>query len=122
MRGRSKKILVVDDDLDFSESLSSVLRESGYEVTSAGDGGEALRRLRSEPLPSLILLDLMMPGTNGWQFRREQLKSAELSRIPVVVLSADGDADVEAMALGAIGCLKKPFRLDALLASIERYC
>ena|SRR5579864_8642630 len=116
------RILVIDDDFDFRESLGYVLSDSGYEVLSATDGEEGLSRLRTGPRPCVILLDLMMPGMNGWQFRAAQMQDAGLRSIPVVVLSGDARAEEEARALGAEGCLRKPVPLDALLESIARFC
>ena len=122
MPEQGARILVIDDDFDFRESLGYVLADNGYEVVSASDGEEGLSRLRSGPRPCLILLDLMMPGMNGWQFRAAQMEDAGLRSIPVLVLSGDGRADEEARALGTEGCLKKPVPLDALLQSIARFC
>src|SRR5436309_3349023 len=80
-------ILVVDDDVDIRTIIRLVLELHGYRVMDAGDGKEALLRLRQGQLPCLILLDLMMPGMNGWQFRHAQENDLALAQIPVVVLS-----------------------------------
>jgi CheY-like chemotaxis protein len=122
MPERTPRVLVVDDDFEFRETLTYVLRDSGYEVVSASDGEEALARLRSGPRPCVIILDLRMPGMNGWQFREAQMRDAALSAIPVLVLSGDGQAAEEARAFGVEVSLKKPVPLDALLRSIQRYC
>jgi CheY-like chemotaxis protein len=122
MPQENRTILVVDDDFDFRESLGYVLADSGYKVVSAADGQEALSRLRTGPLPCLILLDLMMPGMNGWQFRTEQKQDESLRSIPVLVLSGDAKAEEEARSLDVAGCLKKPVPLDDLLDLIQRYC
>ena len=117
--GRS--ILIVEDDADLREALSEVLRDEGYSVEGAGDGQEALDRLRRDPPPSLILLDLTMPVMNGWQFRAEQRQDPLLSGIPVVILSA-GDHLAEQMApLGIQDYVHKPIELDELLRTVERY-
>jgi DNA-binding response OmpR family regulator len=65
--------------------------------------------------PRLVLLDLMMPVMNGWQFRREQLADAALAHIPVIVVSADGSACREATKMGAADCVQKPVDLELLL-------
>jgi CheY-like chemotaxis protein len=69
---RVKRILVVDDDPDIRETITELLQEEGYVVTAAAHGGEALSALRADPTVGLILLDLMMPIMDGWQFRNEQ--------------------------------------------------
>jgi CheY-like chemotaxis protein len=116
-----KRILVVDDDPDIRETLAELLREEGYAVISASHGREALCALELEPRPDLILLDLMMPVMDGWQFRREQTKDPEISSIPVVVISATGRDDVVS-ALGAARFLKKPINLEQLLSVVEQHC
>jgi CheY-like chemotaxis protein len=116
-----RSILIVEDDRDLREALSEVLRDEGYSVAGAGDGQEALDRLRRDQRPSLILLDLTMPVMNGWQFRAEQRQDPLLSGIPVVILSA-GDHLAEQMApLGVHDYVHKPIELDELLRTVERY-
>ncbi|XXT22232.1 response regulator [Sorangium sp. So ce429] len=116
-----KRILVVDDDPDIRETLAELLQEEGYAVSSAAHGGEALSALRADPRPGLILLDLMMPIMDGWQFRAEQKKDPELASIPVVIISATG-RDEFVSSLGAAQFLKKPINLEQLLAAVEQHC
>ncbi|WP_437591904.1 response regulator [Sorangium sp. So ce1000] len=116
-----KRILVVDDDPDIRETLAELLQEEGYAVASAAHGGEALSVLRTDPRPGLILLDLMMPIMDGWQFRAEQKKDPELAAIPVVIISATG-RDEFVSSLGAAQFLKKPINLEQLLAAVEQHC
>ena len=116
-----KRILVVDDDPDIRETLAELLQEEGYAVSSAAHGGEALSALRTDPRPDLILLDLMMPIMDGWQFRAEQKKDPELASIPVVIISATG-RDEFVSSLGAAQFLKKPINLEQLLAAVEQHC
>jgi CheY-like chemotaxis protein len=116
-----KTLLLVEDDADIRELLSDALRDQGYEVVGAGNGSGALGHLRSGLRPSLILLDLMMPVMNGWEFRERQRQDPSLADIPVLLLSADGAGDRHVPSLEAVGCLKKPFELDALLEAIARY-
>jgi CheY-like chemotaxis protein len=113
-------ILVVDDDADLRDSLAQVLLDEGYAVAKAAHGGEALDCLRAGPLPSVILLDLMMPVLNGWQFREAQVRDPELASIPVLVISADPSAARAAAELGVTGSLSKPLDVGRLLAAIER--
>jgi CheY-like chemotaxis protein len=114
-----KHVLVVDDDPDICAALQMVLQVYGYHVTTASDGAEALHKLRGGEVPSIILLDLMMPGMDGVQFRSEQLRDPELATIPVVVLSGGGDVAAKAAAIGVEG-LAKPVDLDVLLDRVRR--
>jgi len=115
-----KHILVVDDDADLAEVLDRVLEKSGYVVTWAKNGEEALSYLRRREPLDVVLLDLMMPVMNGWEFRAEQLKDPRLSEIPVVVFSGHGKLDQNALAIGAVANLRKPIGLDELLAVLRR--
>jgi CheY-like chemotaxis protein len=109
-------VLVVDDESDIREAVSEVLADEGYEVLSAGNGAEALAQAR-EHHPNIVLLDLMMPGMNGWEFRAAQKGDPSLSDIPVIVLSALGRVS----GLDADGYLQKPFELDDLLRTVRRH-
>ena len=117
-----KSILIVEDDKDFRESLQEALNMLGFTATSAANGQEALEKLRSKPLPCLILLDLMMPVMNGWQFRTHQRADPNLAAIPVVVVTADGNAQHKAAGIDAAGCIKKPVDLDALVKLASQFC
>jgi CheY-like chemotaxis protein len=119
----SPTICVVDDDEDIREILLDILCFEGYEVVLAKDGLEALERLRAmERRCCLILLDLMMPGMNGWEFRREQLEDPALEAIPVLLLTGAGGATHTTVDLNAAGTLEKPVELDRLLEAISRHC
>jgi CheY-like chemotaxis protein len=113
-------ILVIDDDEDIRESLSDLLSDSGHRVRVAANGREGLRLLRGNPAPCMILLDLMMPIMNGWQFVQEQSGDPSLASIPVWVITAAGDAHPP--PAGVSGVLRKPFRLNDLLNVVERNC
>jgi len=82
-------VLVVDDDFDIREALSDVLASEGYSVLTAADGGEALERLRGGVRPAVMLLDLMMPRVSGVEVIDALRKDESLSKIPVVVCSAN---------------------------------
>jgi CheY-like chemotaxis protein len=115
-------LLVVEDDPDIREALRLVLETEGYPVTTAGDGAEAMRQLQAATPPCLILLDLMMPVMDGWQFRDAQQRDPALAAIPVVVISADGRVPQKAASIGAAGYLKKPVDFDTLVDVVRRYC
>src|SRR4051812_11197383 len=84
------RLLLVEDDKAIRESLGEALRDHGFDVATAANGCEALGLLRSTPRPAAILLDLMMPVMDGWDFRQEQLADSVLRDVPVVVVTATG--------------------------------
>jgi CheY-like chemotaxis protein len=118
----SDSILVVEDDESVRDALVTVLQLEGYQVGEAMHGAEALAVLRNGFVPSLILLDLMMPVMDGWQFRREQMKDPRLAPIPVVVVSAHTRAEELAGSPGVADVLMKPVDFDRLLTVIQRFC
>jgi signal transduction histidine kinase len=113
-----RRILVVEDDQEILGTLSGLLEEEGYEVQSVIDGRDALDRLRRGPAPELIILDLMMPGMDGWEFRTIQRADPALADIPVVAISADTSA--KASAIDATRFLRKPFRFSELLDVVQK--
>jgi CheY-like chemotaxis protein len=115
----ARLILVIDDDPDIRDTLSDVLADAGFIVSTAANGREALRALRQGLSPALILLDVMMPVMDGWQFREEQLRTPELARIPVVLLSAHSNVRDMVERTRPSGVLKKPLRLKELLAMLK---
>ncbi len=116
-------ILLVEDDVDIRIDLADLLRAEGYDVVTAANGKEALDWLHEDGhRVSLILLDLMMPVMNGWDFRARQLEEPALLSIPVVLLSGAGDVARHASALKTAGYLIKPLRLDSLLRVVSRLC
>jgi signal transduction histidine kinase len=112
------RILLVEDDPEILGVLSGLLEEEGYEVQSSSDGRAALEHLRAGPTPEIIILDLMMPGMDGWEFRTIQRADPSLAAIPVVAISADTSS--KAAAIDATGFLRKPFRFADLLSTIEK--
>ncbi|MBX3187284.1 MAG: response regulator [Labilithrix sp.] len=117
------RVLVVDDNVDTRLTVELILSSEGYHVSTASNGVEALAQLRTAAvLPSVILLDLMMPLMDGYQFRAEQRSDPILSDIPVLIFTADGNAEDKAASLGAAGFLRKPIDLDVLVAEIAAYC
>jgi len=114
-------ILVVEDDRDLRDTLREVLEETGYSVASAKDGLDALAQLLSSARrPDLILLDLQMPNMDGFEFRDEQLKLAEIAHIPVAVLTSDSEGRNKAAALNSAAYLSKPLKLLQLLTVIPQ--
>jgi CheY-like chemotaxis protein len=113
-------ILLIEDDEDIRASTAELLAYEGFSVVEAEDGSAGLAQLRRGLAPSLILLDLMMPGLTGWGFRREQLADPQLRGIPVLVITASGLSDnALKQDLGDVGLVRKPFGAEALLTEIH---
>jgi len=115
-------VLIVEDDGLIRRTLARILRDEGYTVSSAANGQEAIDQLRSASPPRLILLDLMMPVMNAWQFRAEQAQDPNLAPTPVVIISSIEDVQQQAASLGVSEYLKKPVQSDVLLSTIRNYC
>jgi CheY-like chemotaxis protein len=110
------RILLVDDDVSAVDALAELLELQGYEVARASNGEIALDQLRSGPLPSAIILDLMMPVMNGWEFREEQKRIA--SSVPVVIVSASYERTPRDVA----AVLPKPVDIGTLLRVVGNLC
>ncbi|HEU4617037.1 MAG TPA: GAF domain-containing protein [Gammaproteobacteria bacterium] len=119
---KASPILVVDDDEALRDEIVDLLRGQGYAVVSASNGREALRYLRNEAAPSLVLLDMMMPAMDGWELFDFVKRDESLATVPLVLLTCLDAGDVGSQAAAAEGYLKKPVRLKDLLALAERHC
>ncbi len=114
-------VLIVEDDPDTREMLERFLAMEGFDVRTAANGRLALEALQADNALSVILLDLMMPVMNGWQFREAQARDPRLARIPVVVVTAAGAKD-DIPPIEADAWLSKPVDLDRLLTTIAKVC
>ncbi len=112
-------ILVVEDDDGIRETLQMFLENEGYHVASATNGQEALQLMASSAAPCLILLDLMMPVMNGWEFAAVLQQSDTLATPPIVLMTA---YEKQANDIPAQGLLKKPIMVDELMSYIKKYC
>ena len=115
------RVLLVDDDAEERDAIASFLELQGADVAVAGDGEEALSALQADPLRCLILLDLQMPGMNGWEFRRRQLLSS-MAGIPVVVVSGLRDLAAAIQGMSASAALRKPVEPELLLRAVGTHC
>ncbi len=113
-------ILIVEDDADLREMMAQLLTLEGYRAETVANGRDALDYLHRGDRPDLILLDLMMPIMDGWEFRRRQREDPALADVPVVVLSALDQT--RAADLGGTAFLKKPLDFDRLLDLVRQYC
>lgn len=114
------RVLIVDDEITTVEMLSKALELFGHEPLPAYDGEHALRSL-AESLPDLMLLDLMMPGMDGYETLRRVRELPGARELPVVMVTASPDPDLEQRIseAGGNGCLRKPVDLDLLSRAIE---
>jgi len=115
------RVMIVDDDDDIRAGLTEILQDSGVDVVGAANGREALALLRAGARPTLILLDLMMPVLNGWDFRREQMADPALREVPVVVFSASiSGREAVREHFGNVELLAKPLCITELFRVIDR--
>ena len=120
-------VLIVEDDPDLRDMLTTLLGMEGFYAVGAEDGLEALHLLRTvrhraPQVPCLILLDLMMPRLGGGEFRRVQLGDPTVASVPVAVMSGAADLEQRAQALGAVATVAKPIDCEMLLRIVRRYC
>jgi CheY-like chemotaxis protein len=122
IRQPSRQLLLVDDDDELRSSMSEALESAGFVVTAASNGREAFARLASAALPDVILLDLLMPVMNGWQFCEERKKVPELATIPIIAMSAAVSKDPRSpYYLDVDDFVVKPVELDELFAKLEGF-
>ena len=114
------RVFIVEDDADTREMLGRFLELQGYRVETAVNGKQALERLQSGARAGVIVLDLMMPVMDGWEFRREQARRADIADIPVIVVSAAGRERIS--QIDADAYLSKPVDLDELLQCVTDCC
>jgi CheY-like chemotaxis protein len=120
-------VLIVEDDPDTREMLSTLLSIEGFYAVGAEDGLEALHLLRTvkhraPDVPCLVLLDLKMPRLGGHEFRRAQLGDPTVANVPVALLSGAIDIEQRAEALGAVASVTKPIDVELLMNVVRRFC
>ena len=113
-------VFIVEDDVDTREMIGRFLELEGFAVETAANGRQALDRLDAGTRACVILLDLMMPVMDGWEFRRRQASHATFAKIPVIVFSAAGRERMR--QIDANDYLAKPVDLDELLHRVSRFC
>ncbi len=119
MTHTERSVLVVEDDPDLLTLIEMIIADAGYRVRTAPEGRAALSRV-DEEMPGVILLDMRMPGMNGWDFARE-FRARHGPACPIVVVTAAENARRRAEEIGAEGWLAKPFDLDDVLAAVGRH-
>ena len=119
MTSKVRTIVVVDDDVESVAALAAILEREGFGVVTATDGKRALDHLASSALPDAIVIDLVMPGMDGWALAQELRADPRLASLPVVVISGAGEHAMARSPL-ADGHFKKPVDFDRLLALLRR--
>lgn len=119
MKLNSKEILVLEDEKEIRDSIKDFLESENYQVETASDGLEALDLLSHSKMPDLILLDMKMPGMNGWDFAQEFYKKYD-HLAPLVVMTAAAEVEKRAKEVNADDFLGKPFDLDELSQKIKK--
>ena len=116
-----KKILIIEDEKDFVDTLSFSLKSYGFEVADALDGVSGIEKAKTEK-PDLIILDLMMPGMDGYEVAKRLKADDSTSRIPIIVLTAAVSPDLEqkVFQLHATDCVTKPCDLEELIDKIKK--
>lgn len=121
--GGGPVVLVVEDDRDAREALAELLQAEGFEVVTAPNGLAALQALRAGLRPSVIVLDVMMPVMDGWDFRAQQARDPALAGIPVVVMTAAGFSVPSVIQqFGRVEYLTKPLHPQSTLQTLRRLC
>jgi CheY-like chemotaxis protein len=116
----NRAVLVIDDDTDVRESLVDVIQETGRDAFGAASGAEALALLETLPRPCLILLDIMMPGMNGFEFLELIQQRPDAQDFPVLVISATSAIERARYYSAVLGALRKPIGLPDLRAALDK--
>jgi DNA-binding response OmpR family regulator len=116
-----KHILVIDDDPSILHALESMLTMSGYDVAAIAENGPVLKSQLEKQHPHLIILDVMLSGSDGREICKRLKDTSQTSDVPIVMISAHPDVRESSLAAGAQAFLSKPFDMDELLTTISKY-
>ena len=116
---RKPLILVIEDHDPARTAVIKLLSATGYDVVEAPNGSEALAQLAKGPRPDLILLDLMMPVMDGWEFMQRQRRDWHLCTIPTIVVSGVPSHDPRCLEMPVVRLLPKPYTGEQLMAAID---
>ena len=121
---KCKSVLVADDNDDVRETIVEALTSEGYFVMGARNGEDAIEKLKEMPAPTLILLDLMMPVMNGWEFLDAQSKDSKFAQHQIVTISAVNSTKTleDTSSLDVQGFLQKPLTLGGLYSKVREFC
>jgi DNA-binding response OmpR family regulator len=116
----TKKILVIDDDFDILEPISLILEEEGYLVETMAKGEQSIKKVK-EFKPDLVLLDMLLSGSDGRKICVRLKNGSKSKQIPIVMMSAHPGAEGEAKKSGADGFIAKPFETKELINIVKKY-
>jgi CheY-like chemotaxis protein len=114
----SHTVFLIEDEKDLREMMREALELNGYSVVTAGDGQQALAKLSAIQNLCLVILDLVMPGMNGWEFFEKMRQRTEFAAVPVVIYTSSPGRAPQ----GATRVLQKPTNFDRLLSTVREYC
>jgi CheY-like chemotaxis protein len=118
--GPRKPVILIVEDHEFArEALAALLTTTGYDVVEAENGREALAVMAKGPRPDVILLDLMMPVMDGWEFMRRQRRDWRLCTIPTIVVTGVASHDPRCLEMPVVRFLRKPYTAEQLVAAID---
>ena len=113
-------VLIIEDDIDIREILELTLKVEGFDVLTAPNGAEAFKVLATGRVPCLILLDLMMPVMDGWEFAQKIENKPDLSSIPIVLVTAYSEKAKSVKK--ALSIIPKPINYDDLVSTVKAHC
>ena len=122
-KNEKKSILCIEDELEMIDLIRLILGRRGFEVVGAGGGKEGLEKLQHDPLPDLVLLDLMMPDMDGWEVYQQMKAEEKTKDIPVIVVTAKAQSIDKVLGLHIAKVddyIAKPFSPQELLSSVEK--
>jgi CheY-like chemotaxis protein len=122
MEQQPAAVLVIDDNPDILEGLGTLFRQEGFPVVLSSNGRDALTLLQAGLRPCIIVMDLMMPVMNGFEFREAQLRDPALAHIPIIACSGVTDPAETATHLGAKALVHKPAKSEHLVALVRKHC
>lgn len=115
-----KKALIVDDDGDILLALKVALESAGFEAETVGTGEGVIDKVKKNP-PSVLLLDLVLPGTDGLEIARQLKSHSETKSIPIIMVSAYPESERFALESGVDIFIAKPFDIDYLVNTVKKY-
>lgn len=113
-------ILVIEDDVHMLDAIRVILEDEKYKIITAENGQVALNILKTIPHPDLILLDMVMPKMNGWDFA-EAYKKTYANRCPIIVITGAADVAQRAKDVGAEAWLAKPYEIEDIIKMVNRF-
>ncbi len=115
-----RDVLIVDDDKDIVDALTTILNMEGFSVRTAYNGADCLKEVRTNK-PAIVLLDLMLPDISGKDVAKTLASELDSNAVPIIIISAAREAKETAKEVGAKACIEKPFDLQELINTVNKY-